>query len=49
MTKETQLAALYFRKNKLERNGKNSKSQGVLRKINRQIRNCWRVLLLGCN
>lgn len=38
MTKETQLAALYFRKNKLERNGKNSKGQGVLRKINRQIR-----------
>lgn len=39
MSKETQLAALYDRKNKLERNGKNSKCQGVLRKINRQIRN----------
>lgn len=38
MTKETQLAALYDRKNKLERNGKNSEGQGVLRKINRQIR-----------
>jgi hypothetical protein len=39
MSKETQLAALYDRKNKLEHNGKNSKGQGVLRKINRQIRN----------
>lgn len=38
MSKETQLAALYCRKNKLERNGKNSEGQGVLRKINRQIR-----------
>lgn len=38
MTKETQLAALYCCKNKLERNGKNSEGQGVLRKINRQIR-----------
>ena len=38
MSKETQLAALYDRKNKLERNGKNSEGQGVLRKINRQIR-----------
>ena len=38
MTKETQLASLYCRKNKLERNGKNSEGQGVLRKINRQIR-----------
>lgn len=38
MTKETQLAALYCRKNKLERNGKNSEGQGVLRKIIRQIR-----------
>lgn len=39
MTKETQLAALYDRKNKLEKNGKNSEGNGVLRKINRQIRN----------
>lgn len=38
MSKETQLAALYCRKNKLEHNGKNSEGQGVLRKINRQIR-----------
>lgn len=38
MSKQTQLAALYDRKNKLERNGKNSEGQGVLRKINRQIR-----------
>lgn len=38
MSKETHLAALYDRKNKLERNGKNSEGQGVLRKINRQIR-----------
>lgn len=39
MSKETQLAALYDRKNKLEKNGKNSEGNGVLRKINRQIRN----------
>ena len=39
MSKETQLAALYSRKQKLERNGKNAEGQGVLRKINRQIRN----------
>lgn len=32
------LAALYARKLRLERNGKNSEGQGVLRKINRQIR-----------
>lgn len=38
MTKETHLAALYGRKQKLERNGKNSEGQGVLRKIERQIR-----------
>lgn len=39
MSKETQLAALESRKQRLERNGKNSEGQGVLRKINRQIRN----------
>ena len=39
MSKETQLAALYDRKNRLEKNGKNSEGNGVLRKINRQIRN----------
>lgn len=38
MAKNTSLAALLDRKNKLERNGKNSEGQGVLRKINRQIR-----------
>jgi hypothetical protein len=38
MAKDTSLAALLDRKNKLERNGKNSEGQGVLRKINRQIR-----------
>lgn len=39
MSKETQLAVLYDRKNRLEKNGKNSEGNGVLRKINRQIRN----------
>lgn len=38
MSKVTQLAALEARKNKLLRNGKNSEGQGVLRKIDRQIR-----------
>lgn len=38
MSKETRLAALYGRKQKLERNGKNSEGQGVLRRINREIR-----------
>lgn len=33
------IAALESRKHRLERNGKNSEGQGVLRKINRQIRN----------
>lgn len=33
------IAALEARKQRLERNGKNSEGQGVLRKINRQIRN----------
>lgn len=36
---ESQIAALYDRKNRLEKNGKNSEGNGVLRKINRQIRN----------
>lgn len=35
----SKLEALLDRKNKLEKNGKNSEGQGVLRKINRQIRN----------
>ena len=39
MTIESQIAALYARKNRLEKNGKNSEGNGVLRKINRQIRN----------
>lgn len=39
MTIESQIAALYDRKNRLEKNGKNSEGNGVLRKINRQIRN----------
>lgn len=39
MNKEAMLTELYTRKQKLERNGKNSEGQGVLRKINRQIRN----------
>ena len=38
MNKETQLAALEARKNKLLRNGKNSEGAGVIRKIDRQIR-----------
>lgn len=33
------IAALESRKHRLEQNGKNSEDQGVLRKINRQIRN----------
>lgn len=33
------IAALESRKQRLERNGKNSEGRGVLRKINRQIRN----------
>ena len=32
------LAALHARKLRLERNGKNSEGQGVLRRINREIR-----------
>ena len=32
------LNELLERKNKLERNGKNSEGQGVLRKVNREIR-----------
>ena len=39
MTIESQITALYDRKNRLEKNGKNSEGNGVLRKINRQIRN----------
>lgn len=32
------LNKLYARKNRLERNGKNSEGQGVLRRIEREIR-----------
>lgn len=32
------LNELYARKNRLERNGKNSEGQGVLRRIEREIR-----------
>lgn len=32
------IAALESRKQRLERNGKNSEGQGVLRRINREIR-----------
>ena len=39
MTVQDKLAILYLRRNKLEANGKNFKSPGVLRKVNRQIRN----------
>lgn len=39
MTIDSQISALYERKNRLEKNGKNSEGNGVLRKINRQIRN----------
>ena len=38
MSRETQLAALEARKQRLMKNGKNSEGQGVLRKIDRQIR-----------
>lgn len=39
MTIESRIAVLYERKNRLEKNGKNSEGNGVLRKINREIRN----------
>lgn len=35
----SKLEALYDRKNRLSQNGKNSEGQGVLRKLERQIRN----------
>lgn len=35
----SKLEALYSRYNKLKTNGRNTDSQGVLRKIKRQIRN----------
>ena len=38
MTKEMVLTGLYARRNKLYRNGRNIKSSGVLRKIDRKIR-----------
>lgn len=38
MNKDAMLTELYSRKNRLERNGKNSEGLGVLRKIERQIR-----------
>lgn len=34
----SKLDALYFRYNKLKSNGRNTESQGVLRKIQRKIR-----------
>lgn len=39
MTKEHKLSWLKNRRSKLTENGKNVKSPGVLRKLNRQIRN----------
>lgn len=38
MTNEMVLTGLYARRNKLYRNGRNIKSPGVLRKIDRKIR-----------
>ena len=38
MTKGMVLTGLYARRNKLYRNGRNIKSPGVLRKIDRKIR-----------
>ena len=38
MTKEMVLIGLYARRNKLYKNGRNTKSSGVLRKIDRKIR-----------
>lgn len=38
MSIESELSALYDRKNKLQQNGKNAEGQGVLRKIDRKIR-----------
>lgn len=39
MNADAMLTELYARKQRLEKNGKNSEGNGVLRKINRQIRN----------
>ena len=39
MDKEFQLKTLKNRLNRLEQNGKNVKSPGIVRKLNRQIRN----------
>lgn len=41
MTKEMVLTGLYARRNKLYRNGRNIKSPGVIRKIDRKI---WKLL-----
>jgi len=41
MTKEMVLIGLYARRNKLSRNGRNIKSPGVIRKIDRKI---WKLL-----
>lgn len=39
MNTDAMLTELYTRKQRLEKNGKNSEGVGVLRKIERQIRN----------
>lgn len=39
MNADAMLTELYARKQRLEKNGKNSEGVGVLRKIERQIRN----------
>lgn len=39
MNTDAMLTELYARKQRLEKNGKNSEGVGVLRKIERQIRN----------
>lgn len=39
MNTDAMLTELYTRKQRLEKNGKNSEGGGVLRKIERQIRN----------
>ena len=44
MNTDAMLTELYARKQRLEKNGKNSEGVGVLRKIERQIRNLQKQL-----
>lgn len=46
MDKDFQIKTIENRLNKLEQNGKNVKSPGVVKKLNRQIRNLKKDRLL---